>query len=65
MINNIVPSPTTPIHDELERRVEVLEKRKPEDSSPTMTNTIKEEVQDTRSDPEGAKENGSNSERNT
>ena len=33
-------------HDELERRVEVLEKRKPDDSSPTMTNTIKEEVQE-------------------
>ena len=33
-------------HDALERRVEVLEKRKPEDSSLTMTKTIKEEVQE-------------------
>ena len=33
-------------HDELERRVEVLEKAKPEDSSPTTTNAIKEEVQE-------------------
>ena len=33
-------------HDALERSVEVLEKRKPEDSSLTMTKTIKEEVQD-------------------
>ena len=32
-------------HDKLERRVEVLEKRKPDVASPTMTNTIKEEVQ--------------------
>ena len=31
-------------HDALERRVEVLEKRKPEDSYLTMTKTIKEEV---------------------
>ena len=33
-------------HAALERRVGVLEKRKPEDSSLTMTKTIKEEVQE-------------------
>ena len=33
-------------HDALERRVEVLEKRKTEDSSLSMTETIKEEVQE-------------------